>query len=175
MLACEYEGVHPDGVILGKALGGGLLPVSAFMARRDVLGVFTPGDHGSTFGGNALAAAVALEALAVLEEEHLPERAASLGEYFLAQLAALRSPLVRDVRGRGLLIGVEVDPAIASARTVCERLLEHGILTKDTHDTVVRFAPPLIVTREQIDSALEGVRAAFAEISHTHHTVLSHA
>ena len=164
MLACEHEGVKPDGVILGKALGGGLLPVSAFVGRRDVLSVFTPGDHGSTFGGNALAAAVALEALAVLEEDGLPQRAATLGEYFLSRLRSLSSPLVRDVRGRGLLIGVEIDPRIASARTVCERLLAHGIFTKDTHETVVRFAPPLVITREQLDSAFESIRDAFAEI-----------
>ncbi|HSQ05320.1 MAG TPA: ornithine--oxo-acid transaminase [Burkholderiales bacterium] len=165
ILASEHEGVVPDGLILGKALGGGLLPVSAFLARRDVMDVFTPGDHGSTFGGNPLAAAVGLEALEIMLEERFAERAAELGEYLLAQLRALRSPVVRSVRGRGLLIGVEIDPAVTSARFVCEKLLAHGILSKDTHETVVRFAPPLIITREQLDSALVAIRAAFAEVT----------
>ena len=164
MLACEHEGVVPDGVILGKALGGGLLPVSAFLARREVMGVFTPGSHGSTFGGNPLAAAVGLEAINILVEERLPERAAQLGDYLLAQLRAIRSPLIREVRGKGLLIGVEIDPAAASARAVCLKLLEHGILSKDTHHTVVRFAPPLTITRRQLDSALEAIRRALAEL-----------
>ena len=164
IFACEHDGVKPDGIILGKALGGGVLPVSAFCARQDVLGVLRPGDHGSTFGGNPLAAAVALEALDVLVEEDLAGRAAALGPYMLAQLRAIDSPFIRDVRGRGLLIGVEIDPALGSARTVCERLLAHGILSKDTHETVVRFAPPLVVTREQIDEALDRIRDAFAEL-----------
>jgi ornithine--oxo-acid transaminase len=164
MLACEHEGVRPDGVILGKALGGGLLPVSAFVARREVMAVFTPGDHGSTFGGNPLAAAVALEAINVLLEERLPERAAELGDYMLAQLRNIRSPLIREVRGKGLLIGVDIDPAFTTAGAVCERLLAHGVLSKDTHHTVVRFAPPLIITRPQIDVALAAVRATFAEL-----------
>jgi ornithine--oxo-acid transaminase len=175
LFACEHEGVKPDGIILGKALGGGLLPVSAFVGRRDCLNVFTPGDHGSTFGGNPLAAAVAIEALAVIEEERLPERAATLGAYFLGELEALRSPLVRDVRGKGLLIGVEIDPAVAPARAVCERLLAHGILTKDTHETVIRFAPPLVITSEQIGLALEAIRAAFAELVASAHSTASHA
>ena len=165
MLACGHEGVKPDGIILGKALGGGVLPVSAFAARRDVLGVFNPGDHGSTFGGNPLASAVALEALAVLEDERLPQRAAELGEHLLTRLRSMDLPLVRDIRGKGLLIGVEIDPARASAHTVCERLIEHGVLSKDTHETVVRLAPPLVITREEIDEALEGLRAALSELA----------
>jgi ornithine--oxo-acid transaminase len=169
LFACDHEGVRPDGLILGKALGGGLLPVSAFCARRDVLGVLVPGDHGSTFGGNPLAAAVALEALTVLIEERLSDRAAELGEYLVSELRALRSPLIREVRGRGLLIGVEIDPAIASAHTVCLRLLAHGVLSKDTHQSVVRFAPPLVITREELDEALTGIRAAFAEVSDERH------
>ncbi len=164
-LACEHEGVHPDGVILGKALGGGLLPVSAFVARREVMAVFTPGDHGSTFGGNPLAAAVALEALDIVIEERFAERAARLGEVFLAKLRAHRNPLVREVRGRGLLIGVEIDPAYATARVVCERLLDYGILTKDTHGTVVRFAPPLVITRRQLDAALDAIRRCLDELA----------
>jgi ornithine--oxo-acid transaminase len=163
MFACDHEGVKPDGIILGKALGGGLLPVSAFAARRDVLGVFSPGDHGSTFGGNPLAAAVGLEALQVLVDERLPERAADLGAYLMSQLTRSPLPLVREVRGKGLLIGLDIDPGRTSARTVCERLLAHGVLTKETHETVVRLAPPLVITREEIDEALEALRAALSE------------
>ncbi len=158
LLACAHDGVHPDGVVLGKALGGGLLPVSAFLARREVMAVFHPGDHGSTFGGNPLAAAVALEAIDVMLEDDYVTRAADLGDYFLEQLRQIRSPLIREVRGKGLLIGVEVDPARVSARAVCEALMARGILSKETHHTVVRFAPPLIITREQIDGALEQIR-----------------
>jgi ornithine--oxo-acid transaminase len=164
LLASDHEGVTPDGLILGKALGGGLLPVSAFLARRGVMDVFTPGDHGSTFGGNPLAAAVGLEALNVIVEENLPERAARLGEYLLGELRAIASPLIREVRGKGLLIGVEIDTSIVSARVLCERLAANGVLSKDTHRMVVRFAPPLVITREQIDEALAAIRATFADI-----------
>ena len=160
-LAYEHEGVRPDGVILGKALGGGVLPVSAFVARHEVMEVFRPGDHGSTFGGNPLAAAVALEALSVIVEERLPERSARLGGYLLSELRCIRSPLIREVRGMGLFIGMEIDPAYASARQVCDRLMARGILSKDTHGTVVRFAPPLIVTREQLNWALQQIRHVF--------------
>ncbi|MFZ5558969.1 MAG: ornithine--oxo-acid transaminase [Pseudomonadota bacterium] len=169
ILACEHEGVRPDGVILGKALGGGLLPVSAFLARREVMSVFTPGDHGSTFGGNPLAATVGLEALNVMVEERLPERAAELGGYLLTQLRAIRSPLIREVRGKGLLIGIEIDPARTSARAVCNKLIEHGVLSKDTHHTVVRFAPPLVITRQQIDTAVAAVRKTFDELETAAH------
>ncbi len=164
MLASEHEGVRPDGLILGKALGGGLLPISAFLARRDVMDVFQPGDHGSTFGGNALAAAVALAAIDVLLEERLPERAAELGDYFMRQLRTIDSPLIREVRGKGLLIGVELEPGPVSARLVCEKLLERGVLTKDTHHTVVRFAPPLIVSRAQIEETVAAVRDVLLEL-----------
>jgi len=163
LLACEHEGVKPDGLMLGKALGGGLLPISAFLARAELMDVFTPGDHGSTFGGNPLACAVALEALNVLVEERLVERAAELGEYFLRGLQRLRNPLVRAVRGRGLFIGIEIDASGISARRVCEMMLRHGILTKDTHETVLRFVPPLVVTRAQLDDALARIEAALAE------------
>ena len=163
-LACEHEDVHPDGVILGKALGGGMLPVSAFLATHEVMQVFKPGDHGSTFGGNPLAAAVALEALSVIVEERLAERSAKLGRYLLSELRCIRSPLIRDVRGLGLFIGVEIDPAHATARQVCDRLMARGILSKDTHGTVVRFAPPLIVTREQLNWALQQIRHVFSDL-----------
>jgi ornithine--oxo-acid transaminase len=163
LLACEHEGVKPDGLILGKALGGGLLPVSAFLARADVLGVLRPGDHGSTFGGNPLASAVALEALDVLLEERLAERAAKLGAWLLGELRSLPANLVREVRGQGLLIGVELDTSRVQARHMALRLLEHGILTCDTHGSVIRFAPALVVSRAELQWGLERIRAAFAE------------
>ena len=149
-LGCEHDGVKPDGVILGKALGGGLLPVSMFVATDDVMQVFTPGDHGNTFGGNPLASTVALAALDVLEDEGLCARSAAMGSWLLAELRAIRSPLVTDVRGRGLFIGIEVDTAKISARAVVDALLVRGILSKDTHGTVVRIAPPLVAAREDL-------------------------
>ncbi|HEX4300497.1 MAG TPA: ornithine--oxo-acid transaminase [Gammaproteobacteria bacterium] len=164
LLACQHESVQPDGLILGKALGGGLLPVSAFLARKDVMEVFHPGDHGSTFGGNPLAAAVGLEALKVLEEEKLAERSAELGGYLLEKLSGLKSPLVKSLRGKGLFIGIEIDPRQGRAREVCERLMAHGILSKETHETVVRLAPPLVITREQIDWAVERIALVLAEM-----------
>jgi ornithine--oxo-acid transaminase len=163
-LACEHEGVTPDGVILGKALGGGLLPVSAFVATDAVMSVFAPGDHGSTFGGNPLAAAVALSALDVIADERLVERSASEGAHLMARLATIRSPLIKDVRGKGLFIGIEVDRERITARAVVDRLLARGILSKDTHGTVIRFAPPLNVERSALDWAVEEVRAVFAEL-----------
>ncbi len=162
-LACEHEEVHPDGLLLGKALGGGLLPVSLFLARRELIDVFEPGDHGSTFGGNPLAAAVGHEALRVLREERLAERSAELGQYMLARLRQLASPLIRAVRGRGLFIGLDTDPDRASARTLAERLAAHGVLTTDTHQTVLRLAPPLVITRAQIDEALAAVERVLEE------------
>jgi ornithine--oxo-acid transaminase len=168
LLACEHEGVHPDGLILGKALGGGLLPVSAFLARADVLGVLKPGDHGSTFGGNPLAAAVALEALEVLVDERLCERSAGLGAELLRELRRIESPLIRDVRGRGLFIGVDLEPSLVTAREAALTFLAHGILTKDTHDTVIRFAPPLTIELDTLDEALGRIRAAFAALDATH-------
>jgi len=157
MLACDHEGVRPDGLTLGKALGGGLLPVSAFLAREDVMAQFTPGDHGSTFGGNPLAAAVGLAALRLLEDEHLARRAHDQGEYLMAQLGRLDHPAIVDIRGKGLLVGIEIDPAFASARQVCEGLMAEGVLSKDTHHTVVRLAPPLVIEREQIDVAVGAI------------------
>jgi ornithine--oxo-acid transaminase len=153
-LACDHEGVRPDGLTLGKALGGGLLPVSAFLARADVMAQFTPGDHGSTFGGNPLAAAVGLAALNLLESEKLSDQAHAQGDYLMSALRRMNHPAVVEVRGKGLLIGVEIDPAVASARTVCEALIHEGVLTKDTHHTVVRLAPPLSISRVQIDVAV---------------------
>ena len=154
LLACDHEGVKPDGLMLGKALGGGLLPVSAFLARADVMAQFTPGDHGSTFGGNPLAAAVGLAALDLLEQEQLARRAKEHGDHLMAQLRRLNHPAITEVRGKGLLIGVQIDPAFASARAVCEGLMNEGVLTKDTHHTVVRLAPPLVVDKAQLDEAV---------------------
>ncbi len=158
-LACTHDAVQPDGLMLGKALGGGLYPVSAFLARRDILERFAPGDHGSTFGGNPLAAAIASEALDILFDEGLIENSATMGSYLAAALRALKSPLITMVRGRGLLLGIEIDPQQATAREVCERLMEHGILTKETHATIVRFAPPLSIDKAQIDWAIERIDA----------------
>ena len=162
--AFEHEGVRPDGLILGKALGGGVLPVSAFVARRDVMDVFTPGSHGSTFGGNPLAAAVGLEALRVIDDEDLVEKSRVLGAHMLARLRAISSPLLKAVRGRGLWAGATIDPDVATARTVCERLLAKGVLSKETHDTVVRFAPPLIIDRGDLDWALDQFEEVVREL-----------
>jgi len=164
--AHQHEGIKPDGLILGKALGGGVYPVSAVVGTREVMSVFDPGSHGSTFGGNALAARIGLEALAVIEEEHLVERSAEMGSYLLGRLRGMRSNIVKEVRGRGLWVGVEVDPGVVSARAVCDALLADGILTKDTHGTVLRFAPPLTITREEIDWGMERVERVFAHAVH---------
>jgi ornithine aminotransferase len=161
--AFQHEGIKPDGLILGKALGGGLLPVSCFVATEDVMGVFEPGSHGSTFGGNPLAAAVGLEALRVMEDEGLVARSAALGEHLLARLRAIDSRLVRAVRGRGLWAGVDLDPRFVSARAVVERLAQRGVLTKDTHETVIRFAPPLTIERAALDWGIDVFAATLAE------------
>jgi ornithine--oxo-acid transaminase len=152
LFAHQHERVRPDAVIVGKALSGGFYPVSAVLATREVLGVFAPGDHGSTFGGNPLACAVARAALDVIVDEGLCDRSAALGAYFIERLRKLESPYVRDVRGRGLWIGVELDRA---ARPFCEALKDLGVLCKETHDRVIRIAPPLVITTDEIDWALE--------------------
>jgi ornithine--oxo-acid transaminase len=160
--AFQHEGIRPDGLVLGKALGGGVLPVSAFVARREVMDVFTPGSHGSTFGGNPLAAAVALEALHVIRDEGLVERSRVLGAHMVERLRAIDSPALKATRGRGLWAGAEIDPGFASAREVCERLLAKGVLSKETHQTVVRLAPPLVIAREDLDWSLD----RFADVLH---------
>jgi ornithine--oxo-acid transaminase len=164
VLACHHENVQPDGVVLGKALGGGLLPVSAFVATHDVMRVFTPGDHGSTFGGNPLAAAVAMAALDVLEDEVLCERSQQLGTWLIGELTSIASPLIREVRGRGLYIGIEIDPRRLPARQVVDRLLARGILSKDTHGTVVRIAPPLNVAQADLAWAIGQLREVLGEL-----------
>lgn len=158
MFAYEYEDAKPDVLILGKALGGGVYPVSAVLGSSEVLGVFSPGDHGSTFGGNPLGAAVASAALDVLLEEDLPRRAFELGSYFMDQLKSIPSPYVQEVRGKGLLIGVEIKPEYGSARLFCERLMAEGLLCKETREQTIRFAPPLVIAKEDLDWALERIK-----------------
>jgi ornithine--oxo-acid transaminase len=157
LFGCDWEGVRPDGLTIAKALSGGFYPVSAVLARRELLGVFGPGDHGSTFGGNPLAAAVAREALRVLVEEGMIENARVQGEYLLGRLKRIESDHVAEVRGRGLLIGVELTSQAGGARRFVESLKDEGVLCKDTHGTVIRFAPPLVVTREELDWALSRI------------------
>jgi ornithine--oxo-acid transaminase len=165
LLACQHEGVTPDGLMLGKALGGGMLPVSLFLARREVMQVFTPGDHGSTFGGNPIASAVGLAALDTLIDERLIERAATVGAHLLDRLSAIKNPIIREVRGRGLFAGVELHRNMASAGTVISRLLQAGVLTKDTHRNTIRFAPPLIIDKSQVDWAVDRLTEVLDEIA----------
>lgn len=156
--AFQHEGIDPDLIIMGKALGGGVFPVSAVAADREVLEVFQPGSHGSTFGGNPLACAVANEALDVLIDEKMSERAAELGAYFMEGLKAIKSPKIKQVRGKGLLIAIALEESAGKARKYTTALKEKGLLCKETHDWIIRFAPPLVITREEIDKALEAVR-----------------
>jgi ornithine--oxo-acid transaminase len=155
MFACDWEDIIPDMYILGKALGGGVFPISCVVANRDVLGVFNPGSHGSTFGGNPLACAVSIASLDVLEEENLVERSLKLGNYFVERLKEINNPIIKEIRGRGLFIGVELTE---SARAYCEKLKENGLLCKETHETVIRFAPPLVITEEELDWAIERIK-----------------
>lgn len=154
LFAYEYDGIKPDMVTIGKALSGGFYPVSAVLSDTEILGVFKPGDHGSTFGGNPLGAAVAREALKVLIEEKLIEKSFELGNYFRDKLNEIKSKHVKEIRGKGLFIGVELKPEAKGARRFCEALKNKGILCKETHENVIRFAPPLIITKEDIDWAL---------------------
>ncbi len=161
--ACDHDDVQPDVYLLGKALGGGILPVSAVVSRTDVLGVFRPGEHGSTFGGNPIACAVGLEVLRLLRTGEYQQRSKDLGTWFLRRLREKAPTSVTEVRGRGLWFGVELTASAAPARVVCERLLELGILAKDTHETTVRLAPPLMVSRGDLEWALERIVNALAE------------
>ncbi|MBN2341690.1 MAG: ornithine--oxo-acid transaminase [Deltaproteobacteria bacterium] len=158
----EHEGVRPDVFCLGKALSGGMLPVSAVAATKEVLGVFNPGEHGSTFGGSPLACAVAVAALEVIVEEKLVERSAKLGAYFKQKLEEMNSPHVKEIRGKGLFIGVELTKEAGPARPFCEKLKEFGLLCKETHEMTIRFAPPLIISEEDLDWAIEQIRKVLA-------------
>ena len=158
MFACEWEDMEPDMYILGKALGGGVFPISCIVANRDVLEVFNPGSHGSTFGGNPMACAVSLAALDVLIDEKLADRSLELGNYFMDALKEIKHPSIKEIRGRGLFIGMELTEA---ARPYCEELKELGLLCKETHDTVIRFAPPLVISKEELDWAIEKIKKVF--------------
>jgi ornithine--oxo-acid transaminase len=162
MFCSEWDDVKPDVMVVGKALSGGVYPVSAMLADTAVMDVFEPGSHGSTFGGNPLAAAIGRAALRVLVEERLPERAQELGGWFLDQLRAIKSPHVAQVRGRGLMIGVEIKTSSGKARGFCEELAKRGILCKETHDQVIRFAPPLVVEKQAVEWALGEVKEVLA-------------
>ncbi len=155
--AVEHEGVVPDVCILGKALGGGIMPLSAVVADRDVLGVFKPGEHGSTFGGNPLACAIGIEVIDLLREGTYQRASAQLGAWLLEALRAAAIPQVREIRGRGLWIGIDLEPGVGTARAACERLMQRGILAKDTHESTIRLAPPLCVTREDLEWSLERI------------------
>jgi ornithine--oxo-acid transaminase len=158
MFACEWEEVNPDMYILGKALGGGVFPISCVVANKEILEVFNPGSHGSTFGGNPMACAVSIASLNVLVDEKLAERSEELGNYFKKQLSKIEHSSIKEVRGRGLFIGMELHEA---ARPYCEELKELGLLCKETHDTVIRFAPPLVITKEELDWAIEKIQKVF--------------
>jgi len=164
MFACDHENVQPDIFIFGKALGGGALPVSAIATSKAIMDVFRPGDHGSTFGGNPLACAVACTAIEVMVDEQLADSSAEIGSYFIERLRALNSPYVKEIRGKGLLIGLELTKASGGARRFCEALAKEGVLSKETHDYVIRFAPPLVITKEEIDWALAKIAHVFENI-----------
>ncbi|MFZ5916946.1 MAG: ornithine--oxo-acid transaminase [Chloroflexota bacterium] len=157
LFACDWEDIRPDAVTIGKALSGGFYPVSAVLADRELLGVFGPGDHGSTFGGNPLGSAIAREALAVLQDEGLIENALRQGDYLMGRLKRIESEHITEVRGRGLLVGVELKPQAGGARRFAERLKNEGLLCKETHQNIIRFAPPLVITRDDLDWALERI------------------
>jgi ornithine--oxo-acid transaminase len=165
LFAYEYENIKPDALIIGKALSGGTYPVSSVLSSKEILGVFKPGDHGSTFGGNPLAAAIAREALKVIIEEKLPERSFELGKYFLEKLRTIQSKHIKEIRGKGLFIGVELVPEAGGARRFCEALKEEGLLCKETHENVIRLAPPLVIEKEEIDWAFERIKKVLTELN----------
>ena len=157
LLAEEHDGIEADLTLIGKALSGGFYPVSAVLSNTEVMNVLQPGEHGSTFGGNPLACAVARTALKVLVEEGMIENAARMGAYFLEGLLQIKAPLIKEIRGKGLMIGVELFPEVGGARQYCKGLLERGLLAKETHENTIRFAPPLLITKDEIDWALERI------------------
>jgi ornithine--oxo-acid transaminase len=164
MFAFEHSSIKPDGLILGKALGGGLLPVSCFLSTSEVMQWFVPGSHGSTFGGYPLAAAIGKRSLEVIEEEKLVENSNQQGSYFLAELKKIESPILKQIRGKGLWIGVEIDTKIINGRNICKHLLKKGILSKETHASIIRFAPPLIIEKKEIDWAVHTFKETLKEI-----------
>ncbi len=161
LFACEHEGVTPDVMIIGKSFGGGCCVISAVLSKRDILGLFTPGSHGSTFGANPLACAVARESLRVIKEEKMIENSAQMGEYFLKKLKTIKSKYIKEVRGKGLMIGVELLPEAGGARQYCEALKDEGLLCKETHETVIRFAPPLIIKQKELNWAFKRIKKVF--------------
>jgi ornithine--oxo-acid transaminase len=163
LLAEQHEGIESDLSLIGKALSGGFYPVSAVLSNSEVLGVLKPGEHGSTFGGNPLACAIARTAMKVLVEEGMIENAAHMGEYFRTALSQFKNPIVKEVRGKGLLIGVELHPEAGGARRFCEKLMGRGLLCKETHENTIRFAPPLVIKRDEIDWAVERIQSVLAE------------
>jgi ornithine--oxo-acid transaminase len=165
LFACEFEGVRPDMTVIGKSLGGGCYPVSAVVADREILGVLKPGEHGSTFGGNPLACAVARESLRVIKEENLAANAAERGAAFMEKLRKVRSRHIKAVRGRGLLIGVELHPEAGGARRFCEEMMKEGLLCKETHDNVIRFAPPLVIRDKDLNWALKRIKTVFKRLA----------
>jgi len=165
LFACEHEEVKPDMVVIGKSLGGGCYPISATLSSRQILGVFKPGEHGSTFGGNPLACAVAREALRVIQDERLAENAAAQGSYFLEKLKKIRSRHIKAVRGLGLLIGIELRPEAGGARRFCEELKKEGLLCKETHENVIRFAPPLVIKQRELNWAYKRIKKVFKALS----------
>jgi ornithine--oxo-acid transaminase len=166
LLACDHEDVRPDMAILGKALSGGMYPVSAVLSSREVLGVFNPGDHGSTFGGNPLGSAIASEALDVIVDEDLVERAAEMGDYLMECLAEINSPYVDHFRGKGLMVGIVLKPEAGGARRFCEALQARGVLAKETHEVVIRLAPPLMIEKEELDWALRQIAEVLTDAVH---------
>ncbi|MFO7865791.1 MAG: ornithine--oxo-acid transaminase [Candidatus Aminicenantes bacterium] len=164
MFACEHESVRPDVAVIGKSLGGGCYAISAVLSNREIMGLFTPGSHGSTFGANPLACAVAREALRVLEEEKMLENAAELGSYFLEKLKTITSRHIKEIRGKGLLIGIELKPEAGGARRFCEALEKEGLLCKETHEHVIRLAPPLIIKKKELDWAFKRIKKVLKEI-----------
>ncbi len=165
LFACDYENVKPDVLIIGKSLGGGCYAISAVLSQREVLGLLTPGTHGSTFGANPLACAVARESLRVIKEEKMAENSAEMGNYFMEKLKKIKSKYIKEVRGKGLLIGIELNQNAGGARRFCEALKKEGLLCKETHETVIRFAPPLIIKRKELDWALKKIKKVFKELN----------
>ncbi len=165
LFAYQHSNIQPDGLILGKALGGGFMPVSCFLSSEEVLHWMNPGSHGSTFGGNPLAAAIAKRSLELLEEDGLIENSKLMGDYFKESLLNMNSKIIKEIRGKGLWLGVEIDPQLISGKDLSKMCLDHGILCKETHETTIRFAPPLVITKEELDWGLDKIKEVFTKIT----------